>query len=959
MQCYSRNIKLQYWLTALLFLFKTVNASAQQPFARELWLGDAGVPIRINALAMDADGYIWVGSDAGLYRYNGSVFETIQDAAKAPVTALGLSSHGVWAGFRNGRIGRAENGRTVLLQDTAGLPQKAITSINSLSPTRAIATTEDQIMMVGDGFKAVSGKEAGLPEGYIYSLTPLAAGRALLASDNGLSDFHYDGGRWQVTSISTAQSLPDPILRVVKPIPNTTLCWLGTQQGGIALYSSAGRTAWVPYYKDNWIWGQVNDILSVSKERAYAVTESGYLLELFLADSLHLTITAHAYPGKVLNKLISDKSGNLWCATDQNLLKISAPYAGYIPLQKPYSLQMLTAMACGRDNKMWLAQDNALYQLNLNDTMQQPRLVANAPSGITTLFADADGRLWVGTLGNGLWYLSPGGKSLAPSGIAALNSENILSIAGTAQHLWVASLSGVYEMSYPDAGNEAFLKHHTKASGIGSDYVYQIYTDSKARVWMATDGAGIAMYDGQRYKRWDGEMGIKVAYAITEDAQGNIWAATLEKGLFCYHAGAWQRFGREAGVQETAISSLTATKSGMIVAVNRQGIDQWYPGSRQFRHYSRRLNIDIDSTSPVLNCITRDNSGNVFVPFEHGIIRLRNDAAQFDIRPAVHISQVALFMSPLSDGQHEFLSDENYLSFFFDGLNYTNPEPLNYRYKLEGYNNNWIQTSDNRVTFPQLPPGTYTFRLQGSLNQHFLKSSEASYSFHIASPLWRRAWFIVLCLLLLGVLARYLIRLRDKSVNNLLRLRQERLLFEYEHLKSQVNPHFLFNSLNTLTGLIEDGENDVAATYTSQLSDLYRNMLAYRDRDLILLSEEWDILAAYLHIQRSRFEDAFQVKVDIPETVLQTKKIVPMALQLLVENAIKHNVMSQSNPLTIHITADEASITVSNQLRPKLSPQKGAGIGQSHIRRRYELLTSRKVSFAREAGFYIVNLPLL
>jgi LytS/YehU family sensor histidine kinase len=204
-----------------------------------------------------------------------------------------------------------------------------------------------------------------------------------------------------------------------------------------------------------------------------------------------------------------------------------------------------------------------------------------------------------------------------------------------------------------------------------------------------------------------------------------------------------------------------------------------------------------------------------------------------------------------------------------------------------------------------------------------------------------------------------LVRLRDKSVNNLLRLQQERLAFEYEHLKSQVNPHFLFNSLNTLTGLIEDGERESATAYTAQLSDLYRNMLAYRDRDLIFLSEELDILAAYLHIQRCRFEDAFEVNIDIPDSSLKTKKIVPMSVQLLVENAIKHNVVSKSRPLVIHIRADEANIMVTNPLIPKLSPQKGAGVGLRHICRRYELLSNRKVSFGPVNGLYQVNLPLL
>jgi ligand-binding sensor domain-containing protein len=943
-------------------LFSAIGSVAQRPFAREYWLNEAETPVHANALLQDAEGYMWVGTDAGLYRFNGSNFVRLQDSLNAPITALGCYGNTVLVGYKNGAIAQVRNERSVDVIRRASKERKAITSISPLSSGRILVASEDELFFIDAGLIHTVKHHPALPEGYYYTLLPLSPSLALLASDEGLSKFVFANGQWHASTISGSQGLPDPILRVVKPIPNSSLCWLGTQAGGIALYNAKTGSAWVPFYAGDWSWGQVNDILPVSRDKAYAVTETGYLLEMSLSDSSHVSITPHLYPGKVLNKLLADKTGNLWCATNENLLKISLPYAGYMPLQAPYTLHQLTAIACDHDGNLWLAQDNLLYQKRAADTASRPKLIAKAPSGITSLFVDKDGRIWAGTLGSGLWYMRPDEGGLRHVGIDALKAENILSIAGTNNSLWIATLSGVLEVTYPDAaGTQSVMRHYTKESGIGTDYVYQIYPDRSGRIWMATDGAGVAMYDGKGFHKWDGSMGIRVAYAITEDAQGDIWAATLEKGLFCFHAGAWKPYGREEGLQDPTISSLSVTGSGMVVAVNKQGIDQWYPNSKLFRHYNRRLGLDIDSTSPVLNCIARDDAGNVYVPFEHGIIRLNNDAAHFDIRPDVRIAQVALFMAPLSNPAHRFTSQENNLTFFFDGLNYSNPDPVNYRYKLEGYNNSWVETADNRATFPSLLPGDYVFRLQGSLNQHFVQSGEARYSFHIGLPLWRRAWFIILCMALLSGLAWYLIRVRDKHINNLMRLKQERLAFEYEHLKTQVNPHFLFNSLNTLTGLIEDGGQESAATYTQQLSDLYRNMLIYRDRDLIFLSEECDILAAYLHIQRTRFEHSFIVKTHIPDALLKTKKIVPMSLQLLVENAIKHNVVSMTNPLVIEIHADESSITVRNALQPKLSSLKdsSSGLGLKHILRRYELLSNRKISFGPNNGSFVVNLPLL
>ena len=188
------------------------------------------------------------------------------------------------------------------------------------------------------------------------------------------------------------------------------------------------------------------------------------------------------------------------------------------------------------------------------------------------------------------------------------------------------------------------------------------------------------------------------------------------------------------------------------------------------------------------------------------------------------------------------------------------------------------------------------------------------------------------------------ISIRERNLRKMSLLQRERMMFEYEHLKSQVNPHFLFNSLNTLANLIEE-DKDVASQYTTHLSDLYRNMLSFRNKDLVLLSEEWDILENYIYIQQSRFGEAMQLVADIPQHIMETRQIVPLALQLLVENALKHNVVSLSKPLTISITATDDTITVRNTVNPKISKEKGEGLGLSNIQRRYSLLTEKKIYY--------------
>src|SRR5690606_10190986 len=114
--------------------------------------------------------------------------------------------------------------------------------------------------------------------------------------------------------------------------------------------------------------------------------------------------------------------------------------------------------------------------------------------------------------------------------------------------------------------------------------------------------------------------------------------------------------------------------------VHTRGIDQWFPGSNQFRHYNSRMGADIDSTSNVLKLSANDPEGNVYVPFEHGFVRFSNIETKYDIRPGVVISGLTVLYKPVNPGTYRFTHDQNYIGFNYNGINYTNPERLSYRY---------------------------------------------------------------------------------------------------------------------------------------------------------------------------------------------------------------------------------------------------------------------------------------
>ncbi len=180
---------------------------------------------------------------------------------------------------------------------------------------------------------------------------------------------------------------------------------------------------------------------------------------------------------------------------------------------------------------------------------------------------------------------------------------------------------------------------------------------------------------------------------------------------------------------------------------------------------------------------------------------------------------------------------------------------------------------------------------------------------------------------------------------------------KYESLKSQIDPHFLFNSLNVLTSLI--GENPkLAEKFTTKLSKVYRYVLEQKNKDLIELDEELHFAKTYMELLTMRFENA--VTFEIPEKASDSDfKILPLSLQLLLENTIKHNVVSEENPLKVTIREENGYLVVSNNFNPKTIMENGTKIGLKNIIDRYHLITLKKVVVEKNSENFIVKLPLL
>jgi len=193
--------------------------------------------------------------------------------------------------------------------------------------------------------------------------------------------------------------------------------------------------------------------------------------------------------------------------------------------------------------------------------------------------------------------------------------------------------------------------------------------------------------------------------------------------------------------------------------------------------------------------------------------------------------------------------------------------------------------------------------------------------------------------------------------SELLRLQKENLQSQFETLRSQVNPHFLFNSLNVLTSLIRI-EPDLAEQFTIQLSMVYRYVLENKEKDLVNLETELDFLKAYTFLLNIRFSGKMKILVNLPDKKLQLK-VVPLALQLLIENAIKHNTFSKNQPLQVDVFSEDDYLVVQNNLQLRGSHVQSTGVGLENIASRYAYFTDRKTFSGVDGDKFVVKIPLL
>ncbi len=247
--------------------------------------------------------------------------------------------------------------------------------------------------------------------------------------------------------------------------------------------------------------------------------------------------------------------------------------------------------------------------------------------------------------------------------------------------------------------------------------------------------------------------------------------------------------------------------------------------------------------------------------------------------------------------------------------------------------------------------GLFTPNVSQSFSQrfhHFIHQQRVAYYFQTAMVSW--------CISMIFFVFYFYKRFKDYQIKESQQEKQQ-ITAQFESLKNQLDPHFLFNSLNVLNGLIEENPKK-ASLFTTDLSKIYRYVLEQKDKSIVPLQEELSFSKAYLNLLSLRFEDSIHINLHISEEE-NIGFILPLSLQLLIENVVKHNVMSLKRPLLLEIYREADYLYVENNLQKKKILHGNSGIGLKNIQERYAILSNLPVRIQENDGLFSVGLPII
>ncbi len=519
-----------------------------------------------------------------------------------------------------------------------------------------------------------------------------------------------------------------------------------------------------------------------------------------------------------------------------------------------------------------------------------------------------------------------------------------------------------------------------------SKKLFSIIEDQDLNIWLGTlDGAYKIIgtnYDSIVPVLTADNKSLGRVNNITLDKQGNVWLASLGNGLFCYTKNKLYEVSKQLSLNSTLINDVEISSDSIIWVATNKGVNSFA------YHFENGQII----TKDLLSLTTSDGlssnyvnaleywDGQMWLATNDGITYFNPDNLQSDFQPIqANIQQVIINDSIRSlESINDLKHDENDLLIDFTGISFrkTSDQPF-YKYRLirNEETPTWSFTNNKNVPFKGLLPGSYTFEVKARNKTGEWSTEPGQLQFkikpHFTQTLWFKLLLILLGLLAIGLFVYTIVKRNKKRAEELSQLQKANLKTreaELAVLRNQMNPHFVFNSLNSVQYFIYENDVEKASYYLSKFSGLMRDSLQYSRHDLISLEEELKFLRNYLDLELMRFPDRFEYKIKVNEEFPVDRYMIPsLLLQPILENAVKHGFKNINYKGLLHIEViqkNEELIEVNIKdngpglnFQTKLNNQRTAhkSLGLEIVQNRIDLLNQSKNDQVAKVHFENIN----
>jgi ligand-binding sensor domain-containing protein len=915
-----------------------LNTWAQLPAFR---LIPAAGNQRLRVASADHQQNLYLATDLGLYSFDGSTLAG--DLDTEALTAVYHDRHGaVWAGSKGGLIFHKPKGGS-----WHNFPVKSISPeapITGFAEDTAgglwMATYGEGLYYLSDDNFTPINRSDGLSSNDVYAIVAAPDGSVWVGTDQGISVCSMAKGQVSMHHYDKKNGLPDLIITAMTTGPTGNV-WFGMHEGGVAYYDFKSQAFYC-----------INNTLTLNSISALAVFRDNSLWigtedeGLFAYHVRHDSLQPVPLPITPGNNKIS----GLNIVDGHHLLVLTnSPAIILADLRVQYQslpFAPVQALLVDRRQRVWMGAQRGLW-CSTRGVIKPVTAASNL--SVTALYEDPEGKLWVGTFGQGLFIFSPDGQRLQQwTELDGLSNNSILSINGHGNQIWLATLGGV--TLYDNVKFTTF----NDSEGLGANFVYTVYPDHQRNIWFGTDGKGLSLYRDGRFSNFrtmalpDGDsLSLHTILSVSDDKIGNLWFSTARDEIFAFNGVHLVPNQPVFSTAQSPVSWVRGHPNGAVLVGKESHLEVLKP-HRQLIGLSHQT---------MLNAVDIDDAGTVWSGSNLGFFQFFPSGNEDAVHPKTMLNQVSVFLDSVNFSlKTTFDYDENNLVFGFKAVCYDNPSLISFRYRLIGHQSDWIYTADRKANFSKLPPGAFSFEVSAGYDNYFTDQNIVTYTFSIRRPYWVQPWFLLATTgLLLFILWKAWIFYANK-INKAAADRKQELELKLSVLQSQINPHFLFNSFNTLISIIEEEPPALAVQYVEHLSDFFRNILHYKEVALIPLTEEIEVLKRYVFLLEKRFGASLNLDIgSLPPSAF----IAPLTLQQLVENALKHNVLSKSRPLRIHIHADQQCILVENNLQLRLDKLPSTGFGLSSIKKRYLLLSEKPVGVYQDSDVFIVSIPII